>query len=242
MSTPFVPYSNFKLLVAATSAALACGIAPITVFAQAQAPDPGTVTQPLVVNTAPLPPPTNAPIQTAPPTDNTAPTNATAAPPADPGEHKSSRIRFGPELGAYLPTNSRTRSTFGSTWVNVGLGIGGIPRARAGGRVEFDLGLYGTSKRDRAILVAPIGVSYRRALGTGINGGPYAGASADLFLTQLRSDSEGIRSRIRGTGGGSVFLGTTFEERAYVQARYFLLGKIRGYDLSGLNLSTGYRF
>jgi hypothetical protein len=90
--------------------------------------------------------------------------------------------------------------------------------------------------------MAPVGVSYRRALSQNVAFGPYIGASADLFLTQIRDDSDGIISRVRGAGGGSVFIGTRFSHSAYVQARYFLVSDVRGFDLSGVNLTTGYRF
>jgi hypothetical protein len=220
------------------SVALMLGAAAITPGAFAQdTTAPVAPATPPITTTAPLPPPAT----TEPVPADTSPKSGTKA--ASSGNTDNSRrFSFGPEVGVYLPTNSKTRSAFGSTWFNIGLGIGGIPQASHSGRLQFDLGLLGTSKADRQILIAPIGLSYIHALSQSTDGGPYAGISGDVFLTQLRSDSEGILSRIRGTAGGSAFVGTAFGQRGYIQARYYLLGNIRGYNLSGLNLSTGYRF
>ena len=155
----------------------------------------------------------------------------------------SGHISFGPEIGLYIPTDSKTRSAFGGTWFSVGLGLGEIRKASQSGRFQADFGLFGTSHSGgHQVYMAPLGVSYIRALNDNENSAPYVGASADIVLTQIRSDPDGIVSRIRGTGGGSVFIGEAINKKSYVQARYFLMGDVRGYNLSGVNLSYGYRF
>ena len=226
------PTSDFHrspaLLSAGAVSALAFLLMPVSSRAQTAPTDPAA-------------PPPSGTVPAAPASPTPPDTTKPAPPPPQPA-HRSRFFQFGPEAGVYLPTASKTRSAFGSDWFNIGLGVGGIQRARYGGQVQFDFGLYGTAKSDRRILIAPIGLTYRRALTKSRSVGPYAGVSADADLTQLRSDSEGIRSRIRGTPGGSVFIGTTLQDRAYLQARYFGMGKIRGYDFSGLNLSAGFRF
>jgi hypothetical protein len=186
--------------------------------------------------TAPPPPPVenppNPPASLAAP----APTEKAAAP--------SRRIRFGPQLGLYFPTNSRTRNRFGSTWTNIGIGIGSISDIHRSGRLALDVSfISNTRSSDAKIFLAPIGLSY--SIGLGKQTQPtaaYAGVSANLVIASLRSDLDGLPSRTSATGGASLFLGTRFSESGYVEARYNAFGKIRSFDLSGINLTAGFRF
>ena len=182
------------------------------------------------------PPPVTPPVTPTPAQPTTPPTPPAVTP------HKKPRLLFGPELGLFLPTSSHTKNTFGNSWFNYGLGLGSIQRADARGGLQFDLNIISNTRSSQRAIIAPIGVAYRHSLASNVHSGAYYGASVNYVLTQLRSDNEGILSRVRGTAGGSVFLGTTFDEKAYLQARYYAVGKVRGYDLSGLNLSLGYRF
>ncbi len=184
-------------------------------------------------------PTTPAPVEQAAPAPQAASTT-----PASEDEPKKKRFVFGPEVGVYFPSSSKTQRAFGSSWFTYGIGFGAIQETRSGGRVQVDFSYLSHSKGGSRIDIAPIGVSYRYGLGHGARTetGPYIGVSGDLFLTQIREDDAHIVSRIRGTGGGTAFIGTTFGQRANVQARYYELGSIRGYNFSGMNLSAGYRF
>ena len=201
-------------------------------------PAPGDPTPPVT----PTPDPTATPAAAAAPATQTTPATTTPTTDTAPSKPAHHRLVFGPEIGVYFPTSSKTQSAFGDAWYNFGLGLGAIQQTRSGGRFQLDFSYITQARNDKRVDIAPIGVSYRYGIGHSTTTGPYVGVSADEFLTQIRNDSAHIVSRIRGTGGGSVFIGTTFSERGYVQARYYELGSIRGYDFSGMNISTGYRF
>lgn len=176
--------------------------------------------------------------QTVPQTPQDAP--APQTPPND--KPQSRRFTIGPELGLFFLTNGKARNAFGSTFFNYGIGLGNIPRARGHGDWLFDATIISGSRSGGRVLLAPIGASYRIALGKGENVRPFAGVSANLIIANLRADRYNVGNGTGVTGGGSLFAGFTFGEQAYLQARYYGMGAVRGFNLSGLNLSTGFRF
>jgi hypothetical protein len=147
------------------------------------------------------------------------------------------RLRVGPQVGVFLPTDSKTSDRFGDSWYSIGIGIGQIVPALPGGRLEFDMNIL-TKKR---ALVIPLGLGYRRAFSGGSTR-PYVGVSANLVLADLRSPQDNVRSGMRAGGGGSVFIGTTLSDDGFIEARYLAASRVRGFDLSGLNLTAGARF
>ena len=91
--------------------------------------------------------------------------------PAPPDLNKKPRrkleIYLGPELGVYLPTNSKTRERFGSSWIDIGLSIGGLTSPRASGKFSPDIQFLTHSNNDDFVFVGLIGVDYRKALLSG---------------------------------------------------------------------------
>lgn len=172
---------------------------------------------------------------------SSAPNEQTPAPEEQNPPPRRSRFRIGPQVGVYLPTDSRTRDRFGDSWVSFGIGIGPIRPAEIGGRVGVDLNILYKSRGDNRALLIPFGLSYRRALSEGA-ASPYAGASVNAVFANVRSVPDNVPSGFRTGFGGSVFLGTTLRENAFVEARYLAVSRIRSFDLSGLNLTAGYRF
>ena len=155
---------------------------------------------------------------------------------------KRNRFRIGPEAGVYLPTSSKTRDQFGSTWYTLGLGLGNINRITAKGQTTFDLQILYQKKGDNHAFLAPVGVGYRQAFSqTGANTA-YYGVTGDLYLADLRSGDYGVHSGLRTGFGGSALVGVNFGESGYVEARYLFVSRIKSFDLSGLNLTAGYRF
>nr|CAA9236517.1 hypothetical protein AVDCRST_MAG63-1222 [uncultured Armatimonadetes bacterium] len=165
----------------------------------------------------------------------------TTSPQPEQEQPRRRRFRIGPEIGVYLPTDSKTRDRFGDTWFTFGIGLGPIPEPQQRGIFGIDLNVLYRKRGDNRALVIPLGVSYRRSLSVGPTA-PYVGASLNLVFADLKSEEDDVDSGLRTTAGASVFLGTTFSENGYVEARYMGISKIRGFDLSGLNLRAGLRF
>ena len=212
--------------------------------AMAQTPDtppapPATVT-PAPTDTPP------APVDAVPvnPTPSTAPQSTapdTTAPPA-PEHKKSNRFRIGPEVGVYFLTSGKARSQFGNSAISLGLGLGSIAQASTRGRVALDLQVQYQTRSGNHMFLAPLGVAYRRALNEGGPNVAYVGVTADLDFVDIRSADYNVHSGVRTAFGASPLVGVSFGDSGFLEARYLYVSRIKGFDLSGLNLSAGYRF
>ncbi len=183
--------------------------------------------------------------QTPPPVENPpAPPAVLNAPPApdQKSQEPRKRLRFGPQIGLYIPTDGRTRSRFGNSWSNIGFGIGNVSNIHQNRRLALDINFISNSNGDSRVFLAPIGLAYSVDLGKARSTTTYAGISANLVIASLRSDIDNLPSRTNAAAGASFFLGNRFGESGFIEARYNAFGKIRTFDLSGVNLRAGYRF
>jgi len=212
--------------------ALALALAMPAAYAQDAPPAPP-------VNAVPAPAPAATPDAPVTP----APEMTTSTTPPATTTKKRTRFRIGPEVGVYLPTSAKTRGQFGSAWYTLGLGLGNISTITTKGQTTFDLQILYQKKGDNHVFLAPVGIGYRQAFGQG--GGPtvaYYGVTGDLILADLRSGDYDVHSGIRVGAGASALLGVNFGDSGYLEARYLAVTSIKSFDLSGLNLTAGYRF
>lgn len=201
---------------------------------------PGAMAQ---TTDTPPSPPAAAPADTAPvnPTPTTAP--ETTAPPApQPEAKKSNRFRIGPEVGVYFLTSGKARSQFGNSALSLGIGLGSIAQASTRGRLALDLQVQYQTRNGNHMFLAPLGVAYRKALNSGGPNVAYVGATADLDFVDIRSADYDVHSGVRTAFGASPLIGVSFGDSGFLEARYLYVSRIKGFDLSGLNLSAGYRF
>jgi len=219
------------------------------VAARAQTPadtTPPTATTPAPAdpNAPATPTPSDGTTTTAPPTDTAPPTGTPPESnnPASSSPKRQSRFRIGPEVGVYLPTSSKARDQFGSSWLTIGLGIGSIGRVAPQGQTSFDLQVLYQSKNGNHVFLAPVGIGYRLAVSQSGQNTLYVGATADVYLADLRSGDYDVHSGLRTGFGGSALVGANFGDSGFLEARYLAVSRIKGFDLSGLNLTAGYRF
>lgn len=228
---------------ATLTGALALGAALLLPGAWAQ---DATATTPDTTATTPAAPATvTAPTDAVDVPAVSAPTEQTApATYGDADESKPRRFRLGPEVGVYLPTNSRTRDRFGDAWLSLGLGFGPISGITSKGQLGFDLSLNYQQHEGNRVFLLPLGLGYRVALTQNPESKtvPYAGVTGDVYLADVRSIPDNIHSGIRAGGGGSVLLGVNFGESGNLEARYQFVSHIQSFDFSGLSLRAGYRF
>lgn len=216
--------TRITLRAAALAAALLAATALRPVQAQTAAPD----------TTAPM---------TPPPAATPAPVVAPSAPDDTPS-HSSNRFRIGPEVGVYLPTDSKTRDRFGSSWFSLGLGFGQINSVKSAGQLGLDLNLQYQKHNGNRIFLLPVGLGYRIGLTKDPEAKtvPYAGVSGDLILADARSVQDNVHSGFKTGVGGSALIGVNFGDSGNIEARYQLTSRIKSFDYSGLSLSAGFRF
>ena len=207
-------------------------------------PTPSDTVNPTAAPVAPLPP---APTTTTNGDSGSVTSGSTQTAPPPKGPHYR-QFSIGPEVGLFLPTDSKTRSRFGDSWFSIGIGIGDIIPPRHGGDLSLDLNVISQAGDNRHAYLIPVGVQYRQALNRGqtVNSTssvvPYIGVSADVVFADVRSPVDDAHSGLRTTGGGSVFIGTSLTSRAFVEARYLAVGSTEHFNLSGFDLSAGFRF
>ncbi|MBV9849816.1 MAG: hypothetical protein JO250_09110 [Armatimonadetes bacterium] len=234
-------------------AAVLGGALLLTAFAlpvaRAQTPTPDA-------GNPPAAPPAAAPDQTTPPATTTPgtatpPPNATPATPvetpetpSDQGQNapRSNRFRIGPAVGVFLPTSGKVRDRFGDTWFSIGIGLGSINPVSTKGTLALDLNLFYHERDGNRAFFAPLGLGYRIALAPGTNVIPYAGVSGDINFADITSNPDNVHNSFNVGVGASAFTGLNFGDTAFLEARYYALSSIKGFDLSGLNLQAGYRF
>jgi hypothetical protein len=185
---------------------------------------------------AAAPAPMNSTPSTAP--ETTAP--ETTAPESAP--KKNNRFRIGPEVGVFFLSSGKARTEFGNSAVSLGIGLGSIAQATTQGRVALDLQIQYQTKNGNHLFLAPLGVAYRKALNQGGPNVAYAGVTADLDFVDIRSGDYNVHSGVRTAFGASPLIGVSFGDSGFLEARYLYVSRIKGFDLSGLNLSAGYRF
>jgi hypothetical protein len=161
---------------------------------------------------------------------------------------------FGLQLGTYTPGNLAVKSKFGDSWSGVGLGFGPIYAPQVTRKVNSDITVISTKRKFTAATLIPIGISYRQSLtplnmeklGEGIwpTSGTYVGGSLNIVAGQLRSNLAGdnFANGWKTTTGASVYVGHVFSEKLSVEARYYGMGKLQGFDFSGTSISAGFRF
>ena len=173
--------------------------------------------------------------------------------------HWYDHLLLGPDVGVYIPSNALTRNRFGSTWFDIGPGFGSVDIARDNGRFSPDIHILGKANGWNSALFVMLGAEYRKALLPNRTQPdekkpgkskpvplpawiPYAGGSLDLMVGDLISDQDNIGSGIRNGAAASAFIGITYKNRGYVEARYIGTTTVKGFDLSGWSLSAGIRF
>jgi hypothetical protein len=171
-----------------------------------------------------------------------APPPPPAPAPPEPEAKRSSRFRVGPDLSLFLPSSSKTRDRFGKSWFGIGAGFGSIRRTAKQGELGAEVYLLNNSHDDADAWLVPVGLSYRRPVGSGLKGGPYVGGAVDLLFTDLHSPLDDVGWKLRMGAGFGPIVGSTFGNSAYLEARYLVTTSVAGFNLSGLSVTGGARF
>jgi hypothetical protein len=160
---------------------------------------------------------------------------------------------YGLNAGTYIPTSAAVKSRFGSNWFSFSPGLGPVLPPPIPMRMQ-DFTLATQAKtvgafNNRAFL-AILGAQYQWPLFTlkPQEGDtlrlptflPYAGVSGGGVYANLRSEADRLN---RGAIApyGSVYVGAGIGVGFFAEARWRSVGKVSGFDLSGLELGVGLR-
>jgi hypothetical protein len=173
---------------------------------------------------------------------------------AQPANAQQGRPLIGANIGAYFPTNGKTREVFGNQFLNYGFALGRVQRPGVRGRTAIDFAVITNGNlfrdSDRRAIIIPVGLTYLAPLRELSSSDysqrysflPYYGVSGNVFGTFIRSDVDGVQNGLRMSYGGSAFIGAALGNNFFTQVRYYLMTEVRGFELSGWNISAGFRF
>lgn len=157
--------------------------------------------------------------------------------------------QLGVNISFYQPNSKAVRNIFGGSWLGIAPAFGPLPASGGGTSVGTDL-MFMTGKRNVGGISSRVNV-YNLGLQTRIspqtynrNGGgfkPYAGAGIGLTYIDLDDNINNV-SKTKLATSTTAFVGVTFGDNLSLEARYRWIPKISGYDLSGRQLSIGFRF
>jgi len=150
---------------------------------------------------------------------------------------------IGADAGIYLPTSSKTRDLYGSQWTSFGIGLGSIGTPTEQGHTGTDLQVLYSKRGDNSALLIPIGVEYRRSLGTpNTSFTPYWALGLDIVPNAIKSIPDNVDYKWRAAAGATAAVGADFGKSAFIEARYRAVSHVEGIDLSGTAFTIGVRF
>ncbi|HEY3298614.1 MAG TPA: hypothetical protein VGK34_08170 [Armatimonadota bacterium] len=161
---------------------------------------------------------------------------------AQPKAQKRDHWKILPTFNTYFPTSSKTKDTFGSTWPSVGFVIAGAVNDRIYDKLEFHVDGILRSHHSNHAYLFPAGIVYTTRAKKMKALSPFVGASADVYFVNLRVPEENLDSSWKTTVGGSVFAGVDINRNLSIKAAYLAAPKVRGYDVSGFNLTATFGF
>lgn len=157
-------------------------------------------------------------------------------------KQESRRWTLVPAFNVYMPTDSRTKDTFGNNWFSCGLALSMKSNNAQPGRLEIHLDGAASRGDGRRAYVLPLGIGYAHRLTKPKPVSTYVGACANLYVMKLRSDYDNVDTGWCGRGGASLLFGVNVNSKVNVQLSYYAIPKLDSFDLSGMNLSAHVMF
>ena len=158
------------------------------------------------------------------------------------GDNKDRRIGIGPDVSVYLPLSAKARDRFGGSWFSIGIGFSKLRDRPNQSELQpwFNF-IYEKSGTSHACLI-PLGAEYRHNFASSGAITPFAGAGLAYYLTDLRSDGDNVHSGFRSAVGVEAVGGAYFGKAVYAQGRIHVVTPVKGFNLSGFEISAGVRF
>ncbi len=166
---------------------------------------------------------------------------ATPEPQTESSTKHHSAFRPGVEVGFFHFNSSATGDTFGGNGISISPAFGSIRAATKHGDIRSDFGLKFSRSNSNTLVFLPLGARYVLGLSEKTNQ-PYIGASLNAVPAYTKIETANLGGKFEVAVGGSAFAGYNFGDRFNIEARYFQISKVRGFDLSHFEVSAGARF
>ncbi len=157
---------------------------------------------------------------------------------AEPRGQRDGRLVLVPAFNMFYPSDSKTQERFGDSWPSIGLSVAWRERGLDPKKIELRLDGMGCSGDKVKALVFPLGMGVSQRLSSSDNFVTYAGVSANLYISKVVSELDGVNTGWKLRFGPGAFLGANIGERFNLQASYYVVPSLGGFGLSGFNLSA----
>lgn len=148
------------------------------------------------------------------------------------------RLVLMPAFNDFFPTDSKTKSRFGSSWPSLGLALAWRGKNTDPQKIELRLDGVARKVSGASAYIFPIGMGYTTRLSSSKSFTTYAGVSANAYVGKLQSDFEAVDTGWRFRVGAGALVGANIGSKVNVQAAYYAVPSLGGFSLSGLNLSA----
>lgn len=159
--------------------------------------------------------------------------------PAQPAPTKEKRrLVLMPSFNSFSPSDSKTQSRFGSTWRGIGLAVAYKTKNMDPRKIEFRLDGIAERSNLTSAYVFPIGFGVNKILSSSESVTTYAGLTANLYVAKLKSVQDNVDTGWQFRAGAGALVGANLGKRVNVQACYYLIPELGGFNLSGFNVSA----
>ncbi len=175
-------------------------------------------------------------VQSAPP-DDSLQSPAQPAEQPNPDDYKR-RLTLLPAVNVYFPSDSKTQSRFGDSWTSFGLSVAYKSKHMDPRKIELRLDGMAESSDTTSAYIFPIGMGVNTILSTSKTATTYAGVTGNLYVAKLESTLDGVDTGWKLKPGASALIGANIGSRFNIQASYYYVPELGGFDLSGFNISA----
>ena len=157
---------------------------------------------------------------------------------SNPPAKEKRRLVLMPSFNSYAPSDSKTQDRFGSSWQSIGLAVAYKTRNMDPRKIEFRLDGIAQKSSLTSAYVFPVGLGLNKILSSSKSLTTYAGATANLYIAKVKSIPDAVDTGWQLKGGAGALMGANLGQKLNVQASYYLIPKLGGFDLSGFNVSA----
>lgn len=162
--------------------------------------------------------------------------DAPAQPSPKPKEKR--RLVLMPSFNSFSPSDSKTQNRFGSSWPSIGFALAYKTQNMDPRRIEFRLDGIAQSSATTSAFVFPVGIGVNKIMSSSKQATTYAGLTANLYIAKLKSLPDNVDTGWQVKPGAGALVGANIGQKLNVQASYYLIPDLGGFNLSGLNVSA----
>lgn len=151
------------------------------------------------------------------------------------------RLVLMPSFNSFSPSNSKTRDRFGSSWPSVGFALAYKTQNMDPRKIEFRLDGIAEKSDTTSAYIFPVGLGVNKVISSSKRFTSYTGLTANLYIAKLNSTPDHVDTGWQFKAGAGALMGANVGQKLNVQASYYLIPDLGGFNLSGFNVSAHFQ-